>query len=230
MAGAVGDLAPEDLTARARIREAALRLFAERGIDRVSVRDIARAAGVSAGLIRHHFSSKEGLRDACDTYALERLMRIKEQAVVEGRLADPRFLPSVEPVKLLLNRYLGRAMIDGSKAAAAMFDHLVDITERYLRENDPDPPEDTRAFATVFVGMQTGLLVMYDHMHRALGTDVASAEGTARIGRGVVDFYSRVMLSPELAARARAAYDELLHSQRPLEPAESRSAEEGAQR
>ncbi|MGH3750942.1 MAG: helix-turn-helix domain-containing protein, partial [Micromonosporaceae bacterium] len=58
----VEDRAHEDLTARARIRDAALRLFAERGIGPATIRDIAKAAGVSSGLVRHHFGSKEALR------------------------------------------------------------------------------------------------------------------------------------------------------------------------
>ncbi len=54
--------AAEDLTARARIRDAALAQFAEYGFDRATVRGIAGAAGVSPGLVRHHFGSKNGLR------------------------------------------------------------------------------------------------------------------------------------------------------------------------
>ena len=61
---------PEDLTARARIRDAAIELFAERGIGSATIRDIAQAAGVSSGLVRHHFGSKDGLRRACDEYAM----------------------------------------------------------------------------------------------------------------------------------------------------------------
>ena len=57
---AVGEPTPEDLTAKARLRDAALRLFAERGIEATPVRDIANAAGVSGGLVRPHFGSKEG--------------------------------------------------------------------------------------------------------------------------------------------------------------------------
>ena len=46
-----------DLTAKAVIRNTALRLFAERGPDGVSVREIAAAAGVSPALVIHHYGS-----------------------------------------------------------------------------------------------------------------------------------------------------------------------------
>lgn len=46
---------------RARILEAAERLFAEHGIDGVSVRTIAAAAHVDVAMIGYHFSSKLGL-------------------------------------------------------------------------------------------------------------------------------------------------------------------------
>jgi len=61
---------PDDRTLRAVIRDEALRLFAEHGPGAVSVRQIAAAAGVSPGLIVHHFGSKDGLRDAVDQYVL----------------------------------------------------------------------------------------------------------------------------------------------------------------
>lgn len=46
---------------RTRITAAALQLFAERGIDGTSVRDIALAAGVAEGALYRHFPSKEAL-------------------------------------------------------------------------------------------------------------------------------------------------------------------------
>ncbi|HJE59178.1 MAG TPA: TetR/AcrR family transcriptional regulator, partial [Nocardiopsis listeri] len=51
----------DDLTARARIRDAALTRFGQEGFG-VSVRAIAEEAGVSPGLVIHHFGSKEKLR------------------------------------------------------------------------------------------------------------------------------------------------------------------------
>jgi AcrR family transcriptional regulator len=49
------------LDTRLRIFDAAERLFAERGFDGASVRDIAQAAGVQAPLVIHHGHSKEAL-------------------------------------------------------------------------------------------------------------------------------------------------------------------------
>lgn len=204
-----GDPAFEDLTARARIRDAALRLFAERGMDGATIRDIAKAAGVSAGLVRHHFGSKEALRDACDAYALDRLMRIKEQAILEGQMADQSFLPAVHPTVLSLYRYLARSLLDGSPAAASMFDDMVQLAEQWLNRHYPDQSKDPRAYAAVLVAMQVGMLGMHEHLSRALGADILSPEGHLRMSRGVVDLHSHALLSPDLAAQAYAAYDRL---------------------
>lgn len=59
-----------DLTARARIRDAALQHFADRGAEATTVRAVAKAAGVTPGLVCHHFGSKRGLWEACDAYVL----------------------------------------------------------------------------------------------------------------------------------------------------------------
>ena len=100
-------------------------------------------------MVRHHFGSKQALREACDRYALDRLMRIKESAVVEGRLADPGFLSAHHPAMLALYRYFARALLDGSAAAAAMFDEMVTLTERWLAEHNPGLARDPRAYAAV---------------------------------------------------------------------------------
>ena len=48
---------------RARILEAAMRIFAEKGLADSSMSGIASAAGVTKSLIHHHFGSKQGLWD-----------------------------------------------------------------------------------------------------------------------------------------------------------------------
>lgn len=209
MANPVADVALEDRTARARIRDAALVLFAERGTKGATVRDIAKAAGVSGGLLRHHFGPKDGLRDACDSYVLAKLMRMKERAVLEGELANPAFMSAAQPEMLLLYRYLARSMIDGSPQAASMFDEMVALGEKWLERNDPGRMVDPRAYAAVLVAMELGALSLHNQLSRALGADIFSPEGHLRLATAKVDFYSKPLLGPELATQAHAAIEQL---------------------
>src|SRR5215471_10498585 len=90
-------LAPDNRTARAIIRDEALRLFAVHGPDAVTVRQIAAAARVSPGLVLHHFGSKEGLRQAVDEHVLGLFDRMLEEMTGghAAGLSDPAASGSV---------------------------------------------------------------------------------------------------------------------------------------
>ena len=49
------------LATKAKIEAAALKLFAEKGVDQTTTRDIAAGAGISEGAIYRHFSSKDAM-------------------------------------------------------------------------------------------------------------------------------------------------------------------------
>jgi AcrR family transcriptional regulator len=69
--------------------DATLRCLKEYGHDGVSVRRISAAAGVSIGLINHHFPSKSGLiAETYETLALALLDSIRAQA--ENKAISPR--------------------------------------------------------------------------------------------------------------------------------------------
>ncbi|MEV8516856.1 TetR family transcriptional regulator [Dactylosporangium sp. NPDC051484] len=227
MARPVGDPAFEDLTARARIRDAAIRLFAERGMDGTTVRDIAQQAGVSPGLLRHHFGSKEALREACDAYALERLVKVKEEFIVDGEVANAGFLPSAHPTMLLLYKYVTRSLLDGSTGTAALFDDMVAMAEQWVGKHAPGVTGDSRAYAAVLVGMQSGLLAMHEHVSRALGVDVFTTEGYLRMAGAMADLYSHPLLDPEFVAKARRAMPPL-RAPNPPTAAGTEPAAEGA--
>ncbi|SFO53503.1 transcriptional regulator, TetR family [Pseudonocardia ammonioxydans] len=78
----------EDLTARARIRHAALDLFAERGVDGTPMRAVAARAGVTVGLIVHHFGTKEALREAVELDIVDRFAEAIATAPAEGSGTD----------------------------------------------------------------------------------------------------------------------------------------------
>lgn len=110
----LSDRPTDDLTTRARIRDAAMAAFAEQGYRGATMRGIAAAAGVSLGLVQHHFGTKDGLRAACDERVLE-LVRTKTVVLEEGRLSDPQVLGTLMSMAPAVQRYVGRAMVDGSR-------------------------------------------------------------------------------------------------------------------
>jgi AcrR family transcriptional regulator len=200
--------ATEDLTARARIRDAALELFAERGMRAATIRDIAKAAGVSAALVRHHFGSKDALRDACDAYAVDQLLSVKRRPVVEGLLAN-NGLFDLQPAALPLMRYFARSMVDGSPQAAIVFDRMVALAEEWMRRNRPGHSRDPRAFAAALIAANLGLVALHEHLSRALGDDVLSPEGHLRMSLVQFELHSKPLLSDADLATARASAETL---------------------
>ena len=122
-----------DLTAAARIRNAALECFAAAGPAGTSIRDVAKAAGTSPGLVQHHFKTKANLRDAVNEYVT---------AIVVDTYGDPTKIeePSADPIQdagdritafVVANptalRYVGRALVEGDPAARGVFDAFVAV-------------------------------------------------------------------------------------------------------
>jgi TetR/AcrR family transcriptional regulator, regulator of cefoperazone and chloramphenicol sensitivity len=193
-----------DLTARARIRDAAIALFAERGIEGATIRDIAQEAGVSSGLLRHHFGSKEGLRDACDEYVMSELTGIS------SRFTEMRILDEIDPQVLLRQRYIVRSTMDGSPAGAALFDRMIEYGERWLDTADLKV-SDPRAFVALLGAMKMSMFTMSDQLSRVMGTDVRQPQGWARMLLASIEIFSTPLVNPELAELAREALARLIH-------------------
>jgi AcrR family transcriptional regulator len=121
-----------DLTGYARIRNAALEGFARDGVKATSIRAVARRAGVSAGLVQHHFPTKASLRAAVNAHVV---------ALVGSSFADmPAAAPDANPFEELGGRvtrlvgeqpdalrYAARAIVEDDHAALDLFDSLVAI-------------------------------------------------------------------------------------------------------
>jgi TetR/AcrR family transcriptional regulator, regulator of cefoperazone and chloramphenicol sensitivity len=197
---------PDDLTARARIRDAALTQFADRGIARSTVRDIAAAAGVSSGLLRHHFGSKEGLRDACDEFALAQV------AALGLQLAETSRLGRVTPDTIRLQRYLIQSMMDGSPTAMAMFDRALSYGEQWLASTGFEV-DDPRAFLAVLSVMKMSVFVLRDLLTHALGQSVDEPAGWTRITAASLEIFAHPLVTPDLLEQARKALAALTEEQ-----------------
>jgi AcrR family transcriptional regulator len=179
-----------DLTATARIRDAAIAQFGEHGFG-VGVRAIADAAGVSAGLVIHHFGSKEGLRKACDDYVAEEIRSSKSEAMKSNDpatwFAQMAEIESYAPMMA----YLVRSMQSGGELATMLWRRMIDNAEEYLdegvRAGTVKPSRDPRARARYLGITGGGGFLLYLQMHET-PTDI----------RAVLRDYARDMVLPAL--------------------------------
>jgi AcrR family transcriptional regulator len=181
-----------DLTSRARIRDAALREFGARGFDGATIRGIAEAAGVSPGLVQHHFRSKEALRQACDEAVLD-VVRRKIEAARDGTITDPGFLAGLYSAAPPLIRYVARAVADASAAGAQLLEQMATGAEEFLTHTWPDrfPAGSvrTRDAATALVAQAAGTIVLHEYVARRMGLVPWDEIATPRIGLAQVDVY-----------------------------------------
>lgn len=207
----------DDRTARARIRDAAITRFADDGVAATSVRAIAAQAGVSPGLVIHHFGSKDALRHACDEHIAAIIRSNKEKAMAAGATFDPVSALRDAQHDVPLTRYLASTLVDGTPHVAALVDELVDDAVGYLRTGveagtlrPTRYPYERAAILTVW---SLGALLLHEHVERLLGVDLtqdpatyAGTEAGKRYFGPALELFSTGLVSDEVAASLRAAF------------------------
>ena len=195
----------DDRTTRAVIRDEALRLFAELGPDAVTVRQIAAAAGVSPGLVIHHFGSKDGLREAVDAHVLAMfdamLAELTTSELYEpgaaGSLAEAvvKHLPPGSPVPA----YLRRLLLAGGDSGRELFRRLYQGSRAALdalaRAGLAARGADPEVRAAILMSNDLAVLLLREHLADVVGTDPLSAAGMARWGREMLAIYAAGLLA-----------------------------------
>lgn len=125
----------EDLTAKARIRNAALDLYAQYGVDRISLRDIASEAGVTLGLVQHHFKTKAGLRDAVDQLVVDYFAHAIAEVPTKGSARNVAAARDEAVARMLRDNppvvnYVRRTFLEPAEDRLHLLDVLVDLTRR----------------------------------------------------------------------------------------------------
>jgi AcrR family transcriptional regulator len=104
---------------RARLLDVAEELFAEHGLERVSVRDITEAAGANLGAINYHFGTREGLIEAVFERRISPVNKAR-LAALDALEAEARdHAPPVEAVLDALIRPAATACLNDPKGGAA---------------------------------------------------------------------------------------------------------------
>jgi TetR/AcrR family transcriptional regulator, regulator of cefoperazone and chloramphenicol sensitivity len=197
---------PDDRTARAVIRDEALRLFAERGPDAVTVRQIAAAAGVSPGLVIHHFGSKDGLRDAVDAHVLAMFGAMLAE-LTTGDLYEPgaagslaeavvRYLPPDSPVPAYLRRLLLAGADSGRELFRRLYQSSREALDAMAGAGLASPGADPEVRAAILMSNDLAVLLLREHLAGVLGEDPLSAVGMARWGREMLAIYAAGLMAP----------------------------------
>ncbi len=100
-------MAEQDQETRARLLNAAARLFAERGLAKVTVRDICKKARANVAAVNYHFGGKDGLYRAVVETAIATMQSTTAaaRAAGEGKPPDERIRAYVS---VFLQRILGK--------------------------------------------------------------------------------------------------------------------------
>lgn len=127
----------EDLTAKARIRNAAMDLYAEYGEDRTSMRAIASAANVTVGLLVHHFGTKDRIRDAVEQLVVDYFAQAIAEVPAEGTPTEIAVARNAAVEQMLESHpavvnYLRRALLDPAGPRGTLLERLAELTRKEL--------------------------------------------------------------------------------------------------
>jgi AcrR family transcriptional regulator len=137
----------------------------------VGLRAIAADAGVTAGLVVHHFGSKDGLRRACDEHVLATVRAEKTKALTDGTgsmlLAQMAMVERYAPMV----QYLLRSMQAGGELAAKLIEQMTADAEEYLAAGEAAgvvrPSRDRAARTRYLTYQNTGSMLLWFTLHGA---------------------------------------------------------------
>jgi AcrR family transcriptional regulator len=190
-----------DRTAKATIRDEAMRLFAARGADAVTVREIAAAASVSPALVMQHYGSKDGLLAAVDDHVIDEFTALLDAIVVRspGGAGEQPLSGSLIEIAVdalgaesPLPAYLTRMLTGTSEAGRLLFERLYELAQGTLDalvEQGAAAGGDRRVRAAVLLTNDLAVMMLRHRIADAIGIDPLSRAGLAAWSREVDDIY-----------------------------------------
>lgn len=206
--------------ARGRLLHAALRLFAARGFERTSIREIARAAGANVSAIGYYFGDKAGLYRAAFTEPMGDLCpgcRFEAPDVALPELMRTFFTEFLEPLKQgeavqLVMRLHFREMVEPTGLWAEMIREEIKpqhdgLTRALGREFGLDAPDDDlQRLAFSIFGMAVHFFVAQDIVNDVAPHILSGPEAIDALAERLAGF-SLSMIAAERMRRERLPAD-----------------------
>lgn len=154
-----------------RIRDAAILRYGRDGFA-AGLRAVAADAGVTAGLVVHHFGSKEGLRRACDAHVLGVIRAEKLKATTgspAGMIAQLAEVEEYAPIAM----YALRSLQAGGELATEFMEQMCRDAEEYLAAGVESglirPSRDPAGRARYLTYQGMGSLMLWISVHPGFG-------------------------------------------------------------
>lgn len=199
----------DDRRTAAIIRDAALALFADKGMSGATIREIAASAGVSPGLVMHHFGSKAGLKQAVDDHVSRVFADLIAGLAPPGEDGTGSFAAllaeRLERHPALLS-YLRRLLVDGGGRADRLFSQLFEVTRVGIsalqRAGLVRAANDEMARAAILLVNDLAVVLLRREVEHVLGVDPLAGPGLVRWSAESLDLYARgLFASPGPAPR-----------------------------
>ena len=166
-----GNSTPDDET-RARLLRAGVELFAERGFQRVTVRDICRAAQANVAAVNYYFGGKLGLYQQIVREALAAL-RGAAQAI-----EAPLGTPAPERLRLYVRSYIPR--IARPEGAALLMQRIM---SHEMQDPTPVAPQIARSI----------ILPRIEYLSTIVAELLACSDDDPRVGRCVMSLQAQCL-------------------------------------
>jgi len=197
---------------RAKILQAALKEFGERGLPAASTDDIARRCGVNKRMIYYYFGSKDGLYLAALESVFENLVALEKEIEIE-HLEPPAAIEAMINLKidyyldnpyfisfLSMENFYKARHLRKSKKLAMFKTPLTEVIARILKRGEQSGDFRQNVEPVDFYVSICALCIMYFSNQHTLGVifgrEMMTPENIARRRRTVIDFVLSYLQMP----------------------------------
>lgn len=175
----------DDRTASAKLRDACIEIVSQLGTRAATARAVADRAGVSLGLIRHHFGSMGELLHACDRHVAALVRARKEDAIAAGSAFDALGAVRATGSDHIMG-YLAMRLGDDADGINDLVDVMIADAEGYIISSVEaglmTPSADEHARAAMLTIYALGSLALHKHLGRHFDLDIRSTDLSAEPG------------------------------------------------
>lgn len=176
-------------------------LFSEKGFNSVSVRDITSAAGVSPGLLIHHFKSKEAFIKACIDEVFGEVLSFKtEPNPLDMNTQLNKWKSNPEFYKTPL-KFFKAVMSSNSEYSKQLFELILDGSRKVLEDGVKNglvkKPSDLEMTNLVLAVNSLGTILLSDYIRDQLGGEFTDPEYAQGFMQANLEIYTNGVYAPQ---------------------------------